>query len=148
MANSTMDAYTRRMKAAELQSTIDATLKRISSHKGVVGYLVLNPRDGSIMKYVGMTDCDVGKYAKSVHAFVNLTRSVVRTLDASNDLMFLRLRSKKHEIIVAPEKDFVFVVVQDYHIVNKDDMVIIRPKQKEEEEEEAENEAGETQGES
>ena len=29
-------------------------------------------------------------------------RSVIRDLDSTNDLTFLRLRSKKHEIMVAP----------------------------------------------
>lgn len=31
-------------------------------------------------------------------------RSVVRDLDPTNDLTFLRIRTKKHEIMVAPGK--------------------------------------------
>jgi hypothetical protein len=37
---------------------------------------------------------------------------VVRTLDDSDELAFLRVRSKKHEIMIAPDKDYVLVVVQ------------------------------------
>lgn len=40
-------------------------------------------------------------------------KSVVRDLDPSNDLTFLRVRSKKHEIMVAPEKDFILIVIQN-----------------------------------
>jgi len=38
---------------------------------------------------------------------------VVRDLDPSNDMTFLRVRSKKHEIMVAPDKDFILIVIQN-----------------------------------
>jgi len=37
----------------------------------------------------------------------------VRDLDPTNDLTFLRIRSKKHEIMVAPDKEFILIVVQN-----------------------------------
>jgi len=33
--------------------------------------------------------------------------------DVQNDLTFLRLRSKKHEIMVAPDKDYLLIIIQD-----------------------------------
>ena len=30
-----------------------------------------------------------------------------------NDLTFLRIRSKKHEIMVAPDKDYILIVIQN-----------------------------------
>ena len=93
----------------------------------------MNPRDNSVIKHVGMHDDHelIAKYAQRVLAFVSLTRSVVRDLDPLNDLTFLRLRSKQHEIIVAPEWDFVFMVVQDYHISTKEELAKIKVKPKE-----------------
>jgi dynein light chain roadblock-type len=38
---------------------------------------------------------------------------VIRTLDPTNDLTFLRMRSKKHEIMVAPDKEFLLIVIQN-----------------------------------
>jgi dynein light chain roadblock-type len=38
---------------------------------------------------------------------------IVRTLDETDSLTFLRLRSQKHEIMVAPDKDFTLIVVQN-----------------------------------
>ena len=32
-----------------------------------------------------------------------------------NDLTFLRIRSKKHEIMVAPDKEYVLIVIQNPH---------------------------------
>ena len=37
----------------------------------------------------------------------------MRTLDPQNDLTFLRVRSKKHEIMVAPDKDYMLIVIQN-----------------------------------
>ena len=41
------------------------------------------------------------------------TPAKVRDLDPTNDLTFLRVRSKKHEIIVAPERDYLLIVIQN-----------------------------------
>jgi dynein light chain roadblock-type len=30
-----------------------------------------------------------------------------------DDLVFLRVRTKKHEVMVAPDKDYLLIVVQD-----------------------------------
>ena len=37
----------------------------------------------------------------------------VRDLDPENDLTFLHIRTKKHEMMIAPDKDFMLVVVQN-----------------------------------
>ena len=42
------------------------------------------------------------QYAGLIHELANKARSTVRDIDPTNDLTFLRIRSKKHEIMVAP----------------------------------------------
>ena len=42
------------------------------------------------------------QYAANVSALAAKARSVIRDLDPQNDLTFLRIRSKKHEIMIAP----------------------------------------------
>lgn len=44
------------------------------------------------------------QYAGLLHSLTTKARSVVRDIDPQNDLTFLRIRSKKHEIMVAPGK--------------------------------------------
>jgi dynein light chain roadblock-type len=39
-------------------------------------------------------------------------RSTVRDLDPNNELVFLRIKSRNNEILVAPDKDFMLIVVQ------------------------------------
>jgi len=36
----------------------------------------------------------------------------VRTLDETDELTFFRIRSKKHEIMVAPDPEYLLIVVQ------------------------------------
>lgn len=44
------------------------------------------------------------QYAGLMHNFILKARSTVREIDSQNDLTFLRIRSKKNEIMVAPGK--------------------------------------------
>lgn len=53
------------------------------------------------------------QYAGLISQLADKARSVVRDLDPTNDLTFLRVRSKKHEIMVAPDKDFILIVIQN-----------------------------------
>ena len=96
-------------------SAVEETFKRLQSHKGVIGVVVIN-MDGIAIKSTFDNDVTV-QYAALVSHFTNKSRSVVRKLDPDNDLKFLRLRSKKHEILIAPEFDksneYYLVVVQD-----------------------------------
>lgn len=53
------------------------------------------------------------QYAGLISQLSDKARSVVRDLDPTNDLTFLRIRSKKHEVMVAPDKEFILIVVQN-----------------------------------
>ncbi|NXW56395.1 DLRB2 protein, partial [Eurystomus gularis] len=53
------------------------------------------------------------QYAGLLHQLTMKARLTVREIDPQNELTFLRIRSKKHEIMVAPEKDYLLIVVQN-----------------------------------
>lgn len=94
------------------------TLLRIAGHKGVVGYMVLNPRDGAVMECVGFNNDRklTELYADKLFGLIHLTQSTVRTLDNTDDLTFLRMRWRLREILIAPDltnREYVLVVVQD-----------------------------------
>jgi hypothetical protein len=93
------------------------TLLRIAGHTGVVGYMVLNPKDGTIMECVGFNNDKklTEAYADKLFGFVSLTQSTVRTLANEDDLTFLRMRWGLREILISPDlnKEYVLVVVQE-----------------------------------
>ncbi|KAJ8976374.1 hypothetical protein NQ317_003228 [Molorchus minor] len=94
-----------------MSNEVDETMKRIQSHKGVVGTIVVNSEGIAIKSTLDNTT--TVQYAGLISSLMDKARSVVRDLDPSNDLTFLRIRSKKHEIMVAPDKEFILIVVQN-----------------------------------
>lgn len=83
-------------------SEVEETLERIKSHKGVQAVLIVNSDGIPIRPSKGMDDDLTHKYSASISQLAIKARSVIRDLDPLNDLTFLRIRSKKHEIMVAP----------------------------------------------
>jgi len=93
------------------QGEVEDTLKRINSHPGVLGLLVLNPQGIAIK--TTMDNATTQVYATNFQHLTNLARSCVRDLDPLNDLKFLRVRSRKYEIMVAPSGEYTLIVIQN-----------------------------------
>lgn len=95
---------------------VEDTLKRIASHKGVVGYYVTDPATGKILKYAGFGENskEARRYVDALKGFISLAASTVRTIDWSDEMTFLRLSYGSFDIMVAPdlEKKYTLVVVQ------------------------------------
>ena len=53
------------------------------------------------------------QHAALITHFTSKAKSVIKQLDKSNELTFLRVRSKNHEIMIAPDKDYILVVLQN-----------------------------------
>uniref|UniRef100_A0A4W6BV57 Dynein, light chain, roadblock-type 1 n=1 Tax=Lates calcarifer TaxID=8187 RepID=A0A4W6BV57_LATCA len=79
---------------------LEETLKRIQSQKGVQGIIIVNS-EGIPIKTT-LDNSSTVQYAGLIHQLVMKARSTVRDIDPQNDLTFLRVRSKKNEIMIAP----------------------------------------------
>eukprot|EP01024_Parvocaulis_polyphysoides_P043321 TRINITY_DN395_c0_g1_i2.p3 TRINITY_DN395_c0_g1~~TRINITY_DN395_c0_g1_i2.p3 ORF type:complete len:100 (-),score=3.22 TRINITY_DN395_c0_g1_i2:42-341(-) len=93
-----------------MQSEVDATLQRINQHKGVLGTVIVD-KEGQVLK-TSLTQELTNSYATLIPGLTLLARNMVRDLDPQNDLEFLRLRSDKYEIMVAPYAEFCMIVIQ------------------------------------
>ncbi|XP_041910144.1 dynein light chain roadblock-type 2 [Arvicola amphibius] len=94
-----------------LQTEVEETLKRIQSHKGVIGTMVVNAEGIPIR--TTLDNSTTVQYAGLLHQLTMKAKSTVRDIDPQNDLTFLRIRSKKHEIMVAPDKEYLLIVIQN-----------------------------------
>ena len=47
-------------------------------------------------------------------------KSIVRDLDPTNNLTFLRLKSASHEVLVAPDPQFLMIVLQKSDLTKED----------------------------
>lgn len=94
-----------------MSTEVEETLKRVQSHKGVEGVIIMTA-DGINIKST-LPDEETENYCALVSQLAIKASGVVRILDESDELAFLRVRSKKHEIMIAPDKDFVLIVIQN-----------------------------------
>eukprot|EP00656_Telonema_subtile_P019194 TRINITY_DN2046_c0_g1_i6.p1 TRINITY_DN2046_c0_g1~~TRINITY_DN2046_c0_g1_i6.p1 ORF type:complete len:116 (+),score=34.25 TRINITY_DN2046_c0_g1_i6:127-474(+) len=107
------DRYQRRVRgSSSAMSEVEETLKRISSHKGVIGTVIVN-NDGVPIRSNLERSEQTAQYAAQITQLTKAAEAVVRDLDPQNDLTFLRVRSKKHEIMVAPDKEYLLIVIQN-----------------------------------
>jgi len=93
-----------------MSQEIDELIKKLQAHKGVIGVVIVN-QDGIPLKSTLDNQTSV-HYASEMHSLTTKARSVIKEIDSSNDLTFLRVRSKKHEILVAPDHDYFMIVIQ------------------------------------
>ena len=97
-------------------SEIDQTLLRITNNKSVIGLLVLDSNNKIIHKFSNNGDPQL--YADKLPPLIERARALVKDLDATNDLTFLRVRTDKIEILVAPDDDYLLIVVQSVIVID------------------------------
>ena len=86
-----------------MSSEVEETLKRIQSHRGVKGVLIVSA-DGVPIRS-NLDDDETQTYAALLSQLATKARNVVRVLDDQDELAFFRIRSNKHEIMVAPDPE-------------------------------------------
>ena len=101
-----------RNMSSQVSSQVEAALKRIQSHKGVVGTIVVNSAEGIPLR----TDLDNSNtllHASLCKALVSMAKNTVRDIDPENELTILRVKSKKNELIISPWEDYLLIVIQN-----------------------------------
>ena len=58
-----------------------------------------------------MDNATTVQYAALLHQLTGKTKTTVRDLDPNNELTFLRIRTQKHEIMVAPGEEGVLSIL-------------------------------------
>ena len=94
---------------------VEERITRIKNHKNVLGLLIVDEDGKFLRSTMSSSNNDVmpKQYAKKVTELAKRARSVVRDIDPMNDLTFFRVRSKKQEIMVAPDKNLFLIVIQN-----------------------------------
>ncbi|KAG0209121.1 Dynein light chain roadblock-type 2 [Mortierella sp. NVP41] len=91
-------------------SEVEETIRRLSSKKNVQGVVVVNQLGLMIRSTL---EASLAKqYATLMSDLVRTARQSVAQIDAQNELTFLRIRTKKHEIMICPEAEYLMIVIQ------------------------------------
>lgn len=103
---------------------VQETVSRLAAHKGVTAVLILN-KSGDILTQTGkgmvgnpkllkQTLDSAASYIKSIPNEDDEDNSEDgEDVDPNRDISFVRIRSVREEILVAPKNNYVLVVVQD-----------------------------------
>ena len=101
-------------------SEVEDRIDRIQAHSGVKLLLIVNENEKVLRKAPKEPDTSAPpqQIATAVTDLAKKARSVVRDLDPMNDMTFFRVRAKKREILVAPDKHLFLIVIQETELDN------------------------------
>ena len=60
-----------------------------------------------------MDQNDTIEYGSLIAQFTHKAQNFIESLHKGEEITFIRIRSKKHEIMIAPEKEFSLIVLQN-----------------------------------
>ncbi|KAI6179304.1 hypothetical protein M3Y98_00596000 [Aphelenchoides besseyi] len=84
---------------------VEETVKRIQSQKGVSGVIIMDSFGRSVRST--FDEETTAQHADVLQQLCEKSKNVVKELDQTNDLTFLRLRTRTNEIMIAPDKDYL-----------------------------------------
>ena len=101
-------------RSATTQSEVEDTLQRVKYQAGVEGYVICNRMGNVLRRFPAMSQEKAEQFADSLKHLAWKARSTVRDLDPTNELRYLRIRAKKHEVMVAFDNEFLVIVIQKW----------------------------------
>jgi dynein light chain roadblock-type len=105
--------------AAGMTPELEQTLALLSSHKSVLGYMLLSRgHPVSILRHSGVVfDGEQGrKYASVIAKIVETAQKGFDDISGENegdDVKFLRVRTKRHELMISPDGRYLLAVLHD-----------------------------------
>ncbi|KAH8110279.1 hypothetical protein DFH11DRAFT_797080 [Phellopilus nigrolimitatus] len=99
---------------------LEQTLAMLSSHRTVLGYLLLSrTAPVKIIRHSGVVfEGEQGRrYAGAVGKIVNAVRSGLDDVGVdgadSDEVRFMRIRTKRHELMISPDERYLLAVLHD-----------------------------------
>ena len=89
---------------------LNDTIARIENHTNVSGLLVVNS-SGQLV-HSSLDDLQTTYYVQRCSGLVALARATIRDIDPTNDVQFLRVKSREYELIMATTKEYTLIVKQ------------------------------------
>merc|ERR1711879_165759 len=89
---------------------IEEVFKRLLTQRGVVGVMCFTS-EGSTVRTT-LTPEETASYARVLTPFLSQAKSVSAIVNPKEDLVLLRLTTKKNELMVVPEQKYTMVAVK------------------------------------
>ena len=85
-----------------MSTEVEERIKRIEQHKGVKGIMIVNNKN-QFVRCTMKDSLEANKYAIKLVEVANQARDLVRSLDSTNDLTFVRITCQDYEMMIAPD---------------------------------------------
>ncbi|KAL7273732.1 hypothetical protein RUND412_003392 [Rhizina undulata] len=101
------------------EDELTALLSRLSQKQSVQSLLILDRATGAIIRTSGSiassrnSETLVGEYAGMVWKLVKSAEEMVTGMEEDDDLRLLRVRTKRHELVIVPNPKFIMIVFHD-----------------------------------
>ena len=96
------------------KTEVDRVLRRIQGHPGVVALMLTNREGLALRSNLDITTTK--NYATQYGNLIEMAKSAVRELDPQNELLFIRVRNREDEIMIAPTEELILIVVQHLEV--------------------------------
>ena len=106
--SSTASTHTVKAASSSLEE-VESTVSRLSSHKGVQAVMILSDK-GEIVHSTFPPELEV-EQAKILVKIKRLSSSLFH--DTEEEVSFIRIRTQQHELLVAPNNDYLLVVLHN-----------------------------------
>jgi len=90
---------------------VEETLNRINTHMGVLGVIIVN-KHGVAVKTTMKQDETINN-GSLITQFMEKARMTIQNLHPGEEITFIKIRSQIYEIMIAPDKEFTMIVIQD-----------------------------------
>ncbi|CAK9874787.1 unnamed protein product [Sphagnum jensenii] len=97
-------------RASANRAEAEETIKRIASHRGIIGTVITN--NDAIPIRSSMDKEGTQQYAAFVTPLAQRAKMITLNHDQKNELTMLRIRTTTTEMIVTPEKEYYLIAVQ------------------------------------
>ncbi|KAI1785058.1 hypothetical protein LXA43DRAFT_1039778 [Ganoderma leucocontextum] len=99
---------------------LEQTLTLLTSHRSVLGYMLLSRgQPVTIIRHSGVVfEGEQGKkYASAIARIVHSVQTGLEDVSSGHsdgdDLRFMRIRTKRHEIMISPDERYLLAVLHD-----------------------------------
>ncbi|KAI6021703.1 hypothetical protein BKA83DRAFT_4286056 [Pisolithus microcarpus] len=105
---------------ATMPAELEQTLSMLSAHRSVLGYILLSRGEQvSIIRHSGVVfEGDQGKkYAAVIRRIVESVQTGLEEVSGEENegdsIRFMRIRTKRHELMISPDQRYLLAVLHD-----------------------------------
>merc|ERR1712141_597092 len=92
-----------------MASDFEERFSDLAHNKNVVGAMILTAEGKPVR--TTFDSASASNYAEFAYKLIKKTRELLQETDSGNDVKFFRLTTKKHEIMMSPDNQYVLLAI-------------------------------------